>query len=322
MAVSGAEAAPDAAHADPHSRTSAVTDIDVDTPISLARWELRPPDGGPTIRGDLRFLADTEPRTAVVVCHGFKGFKDWGFFPPLAREIAQHGHAAVTFNFSGSGVGPDGRDFSALNLFAENTHSRNVREIGFILALLRSRRLLRRPPGRIALVGHSRGGGEAVLAAATADVDALVTWSAIATVDRWPDADVTTWRRGETVKIRNARTGQQMPIQPSFWQDIEQNRDRLDIEAAARRAGAPWLIVHGEDDESVDVGDARRLHDATGGRAELLLVPEAGHTFGATHPCDEITPALRVAFDATLRWLDEHLSGPHVRKAAEGPTTS
>jgi uncharacterized protein len=291
-----------------------------DTPISLARWELRPRDGGPVIRGDLRFLAESEPRTAVLICHGFKGFKDWGFFPTLGREIAARGHAAISFNFSGSGIGADGEDFSALEMFADNTHSRNVREIGHVLQLIRSTRLFRRPPRAIGLIGHSRGGGEAVLAAEANRVDALVTWSAIATVDRWPSADVEAWTRGETVRIRNARTGQEMPIHPTFWKDIEANRDRLDILAAARRAEVPWLIVHGEADESVGVEDARLLYDATTGSAELLLVPDASHTFGATHPLEAVPAELRVALDATLRWFDRHLAiGPDGPAADEVP---
>ncbi|HEV2131268.1 MAG TPA: hypothetical protein VGR27_09200, partial [Longimicrobiaceae bacterium] len=97
--------------------------------LSLTRWELRPRDGSPPIRGEVHALAGTAPDSAVVICHGFKGFKDWGFFPTLARAIAARGHAAVSFNFSRSGIGADGVDFSALDLFRENTHSHNVDEI-------------------------------------------------------------------------------------------------------------------------------------------------------------------------------------------------
>jgi predicted alpha/beta hydrolase len=46
--------------------------------------------------------------------------------------------------------------------------------------------LLDRPARRIGLLGHSRGGGEAVLAAAEDPrVDALVTWASIADVSGW-----------------------------------------------------------------------------------------------------------------------------------------
>ena len=41
--------------------------------------ELTGADGGP-VRGEVRTAAGGENRPAVVLCHGFKGFKDWGFF--------------------------------------------------------------------------------------------------------------------------------------------------------------------------------------------------------------------------------------------------
>jgi len=284
------------------------TGANEERPIMRFEWEIRPRDAQPVLRGDLRVRESSQPRSAVVICHGFKGFKDWGFFPALASAVAERGHAALTFNFGHSGVGADGVDFSALHLFAENTHSQNVAEIHAVLDALREGSLLKHPPERIGIVGHSRGGGEAVLAAgAGAPVDALVTWSAIASVQRWSEAQVSAWRRGETVHIPNARTGQQMPMGPGYWRDIEANRERLDIAAAAARVRVPWLIVHGVADESVSVADAHALREASGERAELLLVEDAGHTFGATHPMDGVTPQVRIAIDATVRWLDEYL---------------
>jgi uncharacterized protein len=291
-----------------------VTDLtQADAPLTLARWELRTADGAPPIRGDLRLPTDAEPETAVVICHGFKGFKDWGFFPALAQALARRGHAALTFNFSRSGVGADGVDFSALNLFAETTHSRNVEEIHLVLDALSEGQLLRTPPRRIGLFGHSRGGGEAILAAAKDPrVDTLVTWSATASVERWSEDQIQAWERGETVFVPNARTGDRMPINAAFWEDITLNRRRLDIQRVAQGVSVPWLIVHGDNDESVDVEDARRLHASSQGRSELLLIADTGHTFGAVHPIEEVTPPLRIALDATLDWMDRFLAADSI----------
>jgi uncharacterized protein len=281
-------------------------------------WEIRPRDGSPAVRGELRLPAEADPGTAVVICHGFKGFKDWGFFPHLASSLAERGHAAISFNFSHSGVGADGVDFSALELFARNTHTRNLEEIQWVLDALTEGRLLRQPPLRIGLVGHSRGGGEAVLVTAEDErVTALVTWNAIASVERWQEAQIAAWERGETVYIPNARTGQQMPLEPVYWRNLQLHRERLDILRAAERVAVPWLIVHGEADETVSVDDARRLHRAAGDRAELALIADAGHTFGATHPFAGVTPELRLAVEATQRWFDTYLSGVE-RPAATG----
>jgi uncharacterized protein len=277
-------------------------------PLVRARWEIRPHDGSPPIRGDLRAPAGPRPRTAIVICHGFKGFREWGFYPALARALAGRGHAAITFDFSHNGVGADGVDFSALDLFGRATHSRNVDEIRMVLEVITSGRLFPRAPRRIGLFGHSRGGGEAVVAAAEDErVTALVTWAAIASMDRWSAGQVAAWQRGETVYVQNSRTGQQMPIEPDYWRDLTANAERLDIRAAAERLAIPWLILHGEADETVPVREARVLRAAAGPGAELRVMSEVGHTFGASHPQGEIPPSLSRAIEATTAFFERHL---------------
>lgn len=277
--------------------------------LALTHWEIRPRDGQPPIRGDVRIAAGTSPRSAVVVCHGFKGFRTWGFFPPLARALARAGHAAVTFDFSRNGVGADGVDFSALELFRENTHSRDVDEVRMVLDALGAGGILPRTPLRIGLLGHSRGGGEAVLAAAEdVRVDALATWAAISDIPaRWTEEQVAAWRRGETVEVANSRTGQMMPVGPAYWRDVEMNGERLDVLRAAGSLTIPWLIVHGEDDATVPAAEGQALFDAAGDEAELLLVEGTGHTFGAAHPYAGATPELRAVVEATVEWFDTHL---------------
>jgi uncharacterized protein len=273
-------------------------------------WEFRTAPDEPPVRGEVRIAEGAAPTSAVVLCQGFKGFKDWAFFPVLARALALRGHAAVSFNLSRSGVGDDGVDFSALELFADQTHARNVTEIRAVLEAVREGGIVPGVIRAMGLFGHSRGGGEAVLAAA-ADrrIDALVTWSAISTVDRWSEEQKATWERGDRVLIPNARTRQQMPVGPGYWRDLRENRDRLDITSAAATLDVPWLIVHGEEDETVPSSEGRLLRRAAGDSAELLLLAGTGHTFGASHPCEEVSPALDGALQVTTSWFDTHLAG-------------
>ena len=42
----------------------------------------------------------------VIICHGFKGFMEWGFFPPLAELLVERGFTVIRFNYSGSGMQP------------------------------------------------------------------------------------------------------------------------------------------------------------------------------------------------------------------------
>lgn len=279
-------------------------------PIIRTPFELPSPDGGPPVRGDLHVRQGDRPTAAVVLIHGFKGFRTFGFFPTLAQDAAARGFAAVTFDFSHNGIGEDGADtFSAMHLFAEQTHTCNVQEIRRVIDALAGGELLDRGVRSIGLLGHSRGGGEAVLAAAEDPrVDALVTWAAIASIaERWSPEQVATWQAGGTVQIENARTKQMMPVGPIYWRDVEQNRERLDIPAAAARLQVPWLIVHGDADTSVPVDEGRRLFDAAGEAAELLVVEGADHGFNGKHPYAGATPELQLVTEASLEWFQTHL---------------
>lgn len=249
------------------------------------------------------------PESAVIVVHGFKGFKDWGFFPHVCRRIASDGHAVVSFNFSRSGVGPDLENFTDLESFGRNTYSHEMEDLHWVVGEVAEGGLLPAPARRIACLGHSRGGGVAVVAAREDPrIDALVTWSSVATLDRWNEETRQEWRRTGRIHVLNGRTGQQMPLDVTLLDDFEANRERFDVARAARALEAPWLVVHGTDDAAVSSQDARILAEA-GPRAELLLIEGAGHTFEVGHPFQGSSPELDRALEGTRRHLARHLRG-------------
>src|SRR5688572_13508876 len=234
---------------------------------------------------DVRAGGRTSSRPAALVLHGFKGFKDWGMFPPLAERLALAGFSAVSPNLSGSGV-DDAGEFTLAERFGHNTFSAELQDVGTVVDALMHGGLGIPAPSTLGLIGHSRGGGVAVLQAAKDPrVRALVTWAAIASVERWPLDERTAWRAAGKSQVRNARTGQVLPLYTDVLDDIEQNADSLDIEAAAARIKVPWLIIHGTQDESVGFSEAESLKAASSRRkTRLLPIEGGGHTFGATHP--------------------------------------
>lgn len=261
-------------------------------------------DGGP-LRGAVRSGSGTRP--AVVICHGFKGFKDWGFFPVTADRLAQAGFAAVSFNFSGSGVGESGDQFDEPERFRRATYSNGVRDLTLVVAELRSGALGVRPTA-IGVLGHSMGGGTAVLlAAADPDISALVTWSATARFGRlWKRDQIPEWRRSGTLEIVNQRTGERLPLATDILDDLERNAERLNVLDAAAAVRAPWLVVHGTADESVPAKDGTDLA-ARAPHAHLQLIDHAGHTFGIKHPWNGSTPQFDQVLDASVDWLSRHL---------------
>jgi dienelactone hydrolase len=262
---------------------------------------------------DVRAGGRDSPRPAVVVVHGWKGFKTWGMFPPLADRLARAGFATVAFNLSGSGV-DDGGELVWPDRFGRDTFSAELRDLGVVVDALVRGELGLAPPSSIGVVGHSRGGGVAVLhAAGDPRVRALVTWAAISSVERWSPHAVAEWRRTGAMDVVNARTGQRLQLTTDILDDVERNAGgALDIPAAAARVTVPWLIVHGSEDEAVSPLEAEALRAASPlATTRLLAIEGAGHTFGAGHPWNpqvHDTPALRRVFDMTLAWFAAHLS--------------
>ncbi len=253
---------------------------------------------------DVRAGGRASPRPAVIVVHGFKGFKDWGMFPPLGERLARAGMTAVSFNMSGSGVDAAGES-TLPDRFSRATYSAELHDLGVVSAALGSGRLGVVPPSALGLVGHSRGGGIAILhAARDGQVRALVTWAAIDRVERWDMQTTRAWRANGALDVVNARTGQVIPLSTDILDDIDAHAGDLDIRAAARRVEAPWLIIHGSADESVPVEEAERLVEASGrDTTRMLLVPTAGHTFGAAHPWNPPVPTAEEVVDETVRFL-------------------
>jgi uncharacterized protein len=257
---------------------------------------------------DVRAAGRESPRPAVVVVHGFKGFKDWGLWPTFAERLARAGFSAVTLNLSGSGVDDTG-EFVFPERFGHNTFSAELQDLRRVMDTLVAGRLGVAAPASVGLLGHSRGGGISVLhAASDARIRALVTWAAIATVQRWPAGERAAWRAAGVSQVKNARTGQILPQYPDVLDDIESNAAMLDIEAAAGRIAIPWLIVHGTEDEAVPLLEGERLAGAAPpGSSRFEPVDGAGHTFGAAHPWRGAAPELERVMDTSIAFFAAEL---------------
>ena len=266
---------------------------------------------GRVLHGLVDLPAEAGPRPAVVVCHGFKGFMEWGFFPHLGHLLAARGFTAVRFNLSGGGMRPGEDLVGDPEAFAHATPGEDAREIDAVLDAVAGGQIApgRVDPDRLGLLGHSRGGGTSLLVAARRpELKALVTWSAVATFDRLSEDEKAGWRRAGRVPIVNARTGQELELDISVLEDLEARAGEYDLQAAAAARRAPWLIVHGEADETVPVAEARTLAGAARAPSRLQVVAGGSHTFGAVHPFAGPTPALIQALNSTQAWLRRHLA--------------
>ena len=252
---------------------------------------------GLSIRGDLD--VPERPRALVIVVHGFKGFKDWGFFPWLAQRLTQHHLAVCRFNMSRSGIGDDPESFDRLDLFADDTYSQQLDDLRRVVAYAQQQV----PKCHTFLLGHSRGGGIAILGAADVPgLEGVVVWSPIAGAGRWDEETKKHWRADGFLDQLNQRTKQNMRMSTRILDDFESNREGLDIAAAASRLEVPLLVIHGARDESVPVNEGRLLAERARD-ASLVVIERAGHTMNAIHPLVHVPFELVLAAEVSAHFV-------------------
>jgi pimeloyl-ACP methyl ester carboxylesterase len=261
---------------------------------------------GRIIRGDLYAAEDARRLPTLVILHGFKGFKDWGFFPYAAETLAKRGFGVITFNFSMNGVGENLFEFTELDKFARNTYSREQEDVAKIIGEIKAGLLPpdgTLDPDRLGLIGHSRGGANSLLyALEDPNVKGVVTWNGVADVDIFPEELKREIREKGVGTVLNARTGQEMPIHREVLEDLEANRERWNLLKRLPEWNRPLLILQGDQDVSRLVEGAHQLHQAAP-QSTLRILPGANHTFGAVHPFQGSTPHLDRVLEETANFF-------------------
>lgn len=244
----------------------------------------------------------------LIICHGFKSFKNWGSYDRIAEFFVNEGFSLIKFNFShNGGTASEPVDFPDLDSFAKNTYALELADLQIVLDYQEDALSLN--TSAIALLGHSRGGAMAAITAIEDPrVDALITWNAVAyPVGRLTSYDIDSWRSKGVLHIANGRTGQNMPLNYSLYEDAIENAKRYNILGRAQEFKGEWLIIHAQDDEIVAMPDANALHKAFL-KSHLSLISSGGHTLGQRHP-EELTSALPLPLQEALTLSSKFLKG-------------
>lgn len=284
--------------------------------MQISPWEIEGADGQ-TILGDCVQPAET-PRGILLIAHGFKGYKDYGFLPRLAEAAAHAGYLAHRFNFSHSGMTRNTQRFDRPDLFEKDTWGKQVHDLLAVAAACASGKL----PGQgleQVWFGHSRGGVTSILAAARAfsqeglpQPAGLITAATPASACSLSDADRARLRQRGSIESPSNRTGQILRVGKPWLDEIDANPKAVDPVYRISQVMCPTLIIHGSDDPTVPVEAANLLAAGAANLHKKVIINGAQHTFNAPNPLpvDETYPEQTQAlFDAVLNFCKAQLNG-------------
>jgi pimeloyl-ACP methyl ester carboxylesterase len=264
-----------------------------ETPV-FAPLRVPPEPGGEEVRfrtadgfelAGTYFPALTDNRTGVIVfCPEFLGDR-WSALP-YAEGLREAGFDLFTFDFRNHGESQTDPSYSPLQWVSD----RELVDLRAALDYLRGRP--DRDPAGVGLFGVSRGGGTALVAAASdPTIWAVATDGAFPTrgtmlayILRWAEIYVgskTIWRRMPKWMFASAGWAGRIRSQ---WL-LGRSYPSLE-RAVARLAPRPWLMIHGEKDAYIGPEIALELFDRADDPKEAWIVPGAKH-----NRCREADPA-------------------------------
>lgn len=266
---------------------------------------------GNNIRVSNYFEGIKTGKPCLILVHGFKGFKDWGFWPYTAEFFSKAGFNVFSFNFSHNGVGNSLTEFDDLYKFAENTISLEVDELNEIVDSLANDKIGNNECKSIGIIGHSRGGAVSLLVSSkNENVDCLVLWASVSRLDRYTERQKKEWREKGFIEVLNSRTNQMMRMNVKLLEDIESNKyTTLNLESAAKNFKKPLLIVHGEQDLTVPVEEGKQLYEWSDKNfSEIEIIESTGHTFDVVHPFLKSNKKFETVLHKSFEFLNKNLS--------------
>lgn len=238
---------------------------------------------GETLQGVLHHPAGDKFPAAVILCHGMESNKESEKLVALCRALTKRGILALRFDFQYVG--------ESSGKFEDITYSGEVEDLKAAFNFI-----LQYQVNKIAIIGSSMGGTVALLFAAKEKrVTALVTISAPLHPEKITERllsqeEVKQWRRAGFVTYHGRR------INTLLLDDLQ----KIKIPEAAKKISCPVLIIHGDADETVPVGEAHELYTHLTSPKRISILQGADHRL--SNPS-----LLEKALEDSTDWVTQHL---------------
>lgn len=225
---------------------------------------------------------------AVIVCHGFKGYKDQKMMVEISKALAKAGILALRFDFAGSGESEG--EFEDISV---SSVGQEVQDLHSATRFVKS--LKKVDKKRIGVTGHSLGGGVCFME--TARNKNIKTMVGIA-----PTIDRKGWIK------QYERQGRVQYYQRFFLLDGRRIKNRFIKEGSfriyslAKKVKIPILVIQGDKDRSVgcNIKCATKFLKGVSSAKRLVRIKGGVHMFSKKRDFNRMV-------NLTVSWFKKYL---------------
>lgn len=265
-------------------------------------------ENGLAVNGDVYYESPSNAKV-LIVSHGFKAYRNWGFFPYMCEQFAKDNIIVVNIDFSLNGIVDEEKGLFDVEKFRKVTVTQEISDLNSVISNVREilgADIVDNWNGEISLLGHSLGGAVSIITAAKLDnIESVITWGSIGDIDRNTDRQKEEWRKKGLMEFENRITKQNLILDVNYLEDKLVNKEKYDLEVNAAKLNCPLLVLHGGSDFTVRLHEAKMLHNAAK-NSQLVIVDKANHTFNVRHPFTGANQYLDEAISETLNFLGEN----------------
>lgn len=211
--------------------------------------------------GEIECVVNHCPSNDVVLimAHGFRGSRDGGGRSLAFANLAAGVCKVVRFNFNGSQI-----------------LSRQIEELQAVIEAVRKKY----KPKQLFLLGRSLGGAASLVTASRdKDIAGLILWATPNDLRKtfWNALGDELYKKldaGETLHLEDERG--KLDLTPNFLTDLDQYDLSSIISEWQER---PLLILHGEQDVTVNIEQGKKNYELAGGDKEIYTFANGDHTF-------------------------------------------
>lgn len=218
---------------------------------------------GQKLAGILHIPKGKGPFPAVIVCHGFKGYKDQKMMVEISRALAKAGILAFRFDFAGSGESEG--SFKVMSIVQE------VRDLHSAIKFVKN--LKNTDKNKIGLTAHSLGGSVCIMQAA--EEKNIRTLALVA-----PVVDRRGWIKEYIRQAKLYRYDRFFLLNGRRLPNNFIKKNTFAIYNLARKIRVPLLIIQGDRDQSsATYPKARRFIARIKGVKKLVRIRNGDHMF-------------------------------------------